>query len=116
MKQLSFCLLLAICFSCNSNGKQTVSKPENETTTTESNYEPKTGISDYSDNKESFMLTCNVDASNSLGGENQERVKQFCECAWEKTKGKYKGGIVADKSKLEKDPVLKECYENAINK
>ena len=112
MKQLLFCLLITIAFSCNNNEKQT----GKETSTTESNYDPKTGISDYSNNKESFMLTCNVDASNSLGSENQERVKQFCECAWGKTKGIYNGGIVANDSKLEKDPTLKECYENAKKK
>lgn len=54
------------------------------------------------------MLTCHVDASNSLGGENEAQVNQFCECAWEKTKGKYQGQVVANNSKLEKDPLLKD--------
>ncbi len=118
MKPLLLCLLITIMFSCNNNEKQTdnsttVTAPSTEST---SAYDPKTGISDYTNNKESFMLTCNIDASNSLGSENQERVKQFCECAWEKTKGKYNGGIIANDSKLEKDPTLKECYENAKKK
>ncbi len=63
------------------------------------------------------MLTCHIDASNALGEKATDaQVDQFCECAWEKTKGKYQGAIIANSSKLEKDPVLKECYENAKRK
>lgn len=122
MKPLLFCLLLATSISCNNKGKQTDNtekQTDKETPTTESSYDPKTGISDYTNNKKSFMLTCIIDASNSIGNENQdnkEQVKEFCECAWEKTKGKYVGGVVANRSKLEKDATLKECYENAIRK
>jgi hypothetical protein len=115
MKRLSFCLVLLTFFSCNSNEKQTT----NEKTAQETkagNGEMKDGISDYTNNKESFMLTCHIDASNAIGGENDAQVTQFCECAWEKTKGKYPGEVIANDSKLEKDPILKECYEKAKTK
>lgn len=120
MKQLLSCLVLVALFSCNSTSKESTSETP---VTTQSNDasgkgtgEMKDGISDYTNNKESFMLTCHVDASNALGGENTAQVDQFCECAWEKTKGKYPGAVVANDAKLEKDPVLKGCYENAKKK
>lgn len=113
MKTILFCLLPATFFSCNNNEKQT----DKERSEKVSNYDPKTGISDYTNNKNSFMLPCHIDANTALGDKATDaQVDQFCECAWEKTQGKYNGGIVADKSKLEKDPLLKECYENAKKK
>ncbi len=116
MKQLLFCLALSAFFSCNSNEKQTNDETPSAETSGVGNGEMKDGISDYTNNKKSFILTCHVDASNSLGGENVAQVDQFCECAWEKTKGKYQGEVVATKSKLEKDPLLKDCYESARKK
>ena len=121
MKQLLLCLALPFFFACNGNEKSSdagtpasqapAAEPDNVGTG-----EMKDGISDYTNNKKSFMLTCRIDASNSLGGENQAEVEKFCECAWEKTKGKYEGEVVATQSKLEKDPTLKDCYESARKK
>ncbi len=118
MKQLLLCLLVTIMFSCNNSEKQTDSATTvTPSPSTESSYDPKTGISDYTNNKKSFMLTCHIDGSQALGEEATDaEVDQFCECIWEKTKGKYNGGIVADNSKLEKDSLLKDCYENAKKK
>ena len=116
MKQLLFCLALSVVFSCNSDKKQTNDETPAAETGNVGNGEMKDGISDYTNNKKSFLLTCHVDASNVFGGENEAQVNQFCECAWEKTKGKYPGSVVADKSKLETDPLLKDCYETAGKK
>ena len=116
MKQLIFCLALSAVFSCNSTEKQTNDDTTAAETSEVGNGEMKDGISDYTNNKKSFILTCHVDASNALGGENEAQVDQFCECAWEKTKGKYQGEVVANNSKLEKDPLLKDCYESARKK
>ncbi len=112
MKQLLFCLLLLTVLSCNDNGEKT----NTEKSVNEPNTENKSDISGNTEDKEDFILTCRIDASNSLGGENVAQVNDFCECAWEKLQGKYSGETIASKSKLEKDPVLKECYENAKKK
>ena len=116
MKQLLFCLVLSAMFSCNSDKKQTNAETPAAETGKMGNGEMKDGISDYTNNKEGFILTCHVDASNVFGGEHVAQVDQFCECAWEKTKGKYPGSVVASKSKLANDPLLKDCYESALKK
>ncbi len=111
MKQLLLSLFVFIVFSCNDAGKKT-----DTGTPVKENAETNDNVSGTTKDKEDFILTCHIDASNSLGGENVEQVNQFCECAWEKTKGKYIGEIIATRSKLEKDPELKECYEKAQRK
>ena len=117
MKPVLFCFTLITALACNGPAKQvdvdTPTTQEKTETGTKGNGEMKDGISDYTNNKESFMLTCHIDASNALGGENTKQVDQFCACAWEKTKGMYPGSVVANDSKLEKDPTLKGCYEEA---
>ncbi|MDB5205582.1 MAG: hypothetical protein JWR72_657 [Flavisolibacter sp.] len=116
MKQLFFCLLLATFISCNSNDKTSDKESSTGETTGKRNSEFKDGISDYTNNKSSFMLTCHIDAANSLKSEKEEQIDNFCECAWEKTGGKYPGEVVANDSKLEIDPVLKGCFEAARTK
>ena len=122
MKQLLFCFVLITFFSCNSNDKKANKEAGKETSTpantAKGDGEMKDGIADYTNNKESFMLPCNIDGRLALGGEKatDAQVSQFCECAWEKTKGKYPAEVMANNSKLEKHPVLKECYENAKSK
>lgn len=116
MKKLVFCLTLATFFSCNSNEKAAEKELPTGETTGRGNGEMKDGVSDYTNNKKSFMLTCHIDAANSLHSQNDEQINKFCECAWEKTKGRYPGETVADDSKLEKDPVLKDCFESAKTK
>ena len=97
-------------FSCNDGDE----KNSSETTAKENNNEiKKDNNSGKVKTKEDFMLTYAVDASDSLGGENREKVKQFCECAWEKSKGEYRGDVIARESKLKKDSVLSQCYEQA---
>ncbi len=109
MKQLILLLTITFMFSCNDSDKK-----DTETTTKETDSVGKNNTSSGNiKDKEDFMLTCNVDASNALGGENQDKVKQFCECAWEKSKGEYRGEVIANNSKLEKDSVLKSCYDAA---
>lgn len=103
-------------FSCNGNETAAEKGPNTNETTSQGNGEMKDGISDYTNNKKSFMLTCHIDAANSLKSQNDEQINSFCECAWEKTKGKYPGEVVANNSKLEKDPQLKECFEAAKTK
>lgn len=116
MKKLFYFLALSASLSCNSNKKQTKAEPSTSDESAMGHGEMKDGISDYTNNKKSFMLTCHIDASNSLGSENTAQVDQFCECAWDKTKGKYDGTVVANNTKLEKDATLKDCYENARKK
>jgi len=116
--QFVCCLLAASLFSCtnsdNTAGREAPSQKEGAA----GNGEKKDGISDYSGNKKSFMLTCNIDGRLALGGDNatDEQVTQFCECAWEKTGGEYPGDVMANNSKLEKHPVLKQCFEDARTK
>ena len=118
MKQLLFCLILVTFFSCNNNEKQTTNETPTEETNAKGNGELKDGISDYTNNKKSFMLTCNIDGRLALGGDKatDAQVTQFCECAWEKTKGKYPAEVMANNSELEKHSLLKECFENAKKK
>src|SRR5829696_1589318 len=113
MKRILFCLVLGSFFACNSNEKAMDKEQSSGETTNKGNGELKDGISDYTNNKESFMLTCHVDAANSLDGQKDEQITGFCECAWEKTKGKYPGEVVANDSKLAKDEQLKSCFEEA---
>ncbi|MGI8583643.1 MAG: hypothetical protein ACR2KX_15705 [Chitinophagaceae bacterium] len=112
MKQLLFCLLLLTVLSCNNNEE----KMNSEKSVNETNTENKSDISGSTKDKEDFISTCHIDASNSFGGEKVAQVNDFCECAWGKLQGKYPGEIIATRSKLEKDPVLQECYENAKKK
>jgi hypothetical protein len=113
MKRLLFCLALGTFFSCIGNEKAAEKESSSKETMNKGTGELKDGISDYTNNKESFMLTCHIDAANSLNAQKDEQINSFCECAWEKTKGKYPGEVVANDSKLEKDPQLKDCFENA---
>ncbi len=64
MKQLLFCLLLLTVLSCNDNGEKT--NPEKSVN--ETNTENKSDISGNTKDKEDFILTCRIDASNSLAG------------------------------------------------
>ena len=112
MKLFLFSLLLISFFACSNN-----STAEGEATkTNEKNAEAKDEAGGNIKTKEDFILTCHIDASNALGSEHQAQVDQFCECAYEKTGGHYVGEIIANDSKLEKDPTLKSCYEEARKK
>lgn len=113
MKQLVFSLAAIMLFSCNSNETKSEKSSSTGETTIKGNGELKDGISDYTNNKNSFMLTCHVDAANSLNSQNDAQITNFCECAWEKTQGRYPGEVIANDSKLEKDAQLKGCYEAA---
>jgi hypothetical protein len=116
MNQVLFCLFLLTAISCNSNNEAGGKEPSVGETAGKGNGELKDGVSDYTNNKNSFMLTCRIDAGNSLKSENEEQINNFCECAWEKTGGKYPGEVVANNSKLETDPLLKGCFETAKTK
>lgn len=110
MKKVTLLITIIIIFSCNNSDRKNNGEPLNKETNSDIKKDETKG---NVKNKEDFMLTCAVDASNSLGGENQEKVKQFCECAWEKSKGEYRGQVIATESKLKKDSILKDCYEQA---
>ena len=112
MKQLLLCLMVFTFFSCNDNQEKT----NTEKSVGETNTETTEDVFGSTKDKEDFISTCRIDASNSLGGENVTQVNDFCECAWEKLKGNYPGETIATESKLKKDLVLKECYENAKKK
>ena len=111
MKTFLAIVLMAVCLSCNDakdHGKADRGTSELPASAPGANASTK--------EKEDFLLTCHVDASNSLDGKSSETVTAFCECAWEKTKGEYHGEIIATESKLKKDPSLKDCYEEAMKK
>lgn len=109
MKQQILLLAIILMFSCNNNDKK--NNVENSTVKETNDDSKKNESAGNLKDKEDFLLTCVVDASNSLGGENREKVKKFCECAWEKSKGEYRGQVIATESKLKKDSILSQCYE-----
>ena len=114
-RQLLFPLLLTVILSCTESGSATTEQSPAQEVSSAENLGPSDGISDYTRNKKSFMLTCNIDGRLALGGDKatDEQVSQFCECVWEKTNGRYENRVMANNSALEKHPVLKECFENA---
>ncbi len=60
MKQLLACLFTFAFLSCNNNNSEKQPDKEKDSPSAESAYDPKTGISDYTNNKKSFMLTCHM--------------------------------------------------------
>ncbi|MDP4261867.1 MAG: hypothetical protein Q8941_04995 [Bacteroidota bacterium] len=110
MKLSALFLLLFMALACN------------ETKKSDSDGTNKDAATEQAIGKSSFMSSCMIDASNPLRTPDEEnrdipanlnRVKQFCECAWEKTNGKYPGSIIADKSKLKRDVTLASCWQAA---
>jgi hypothetical protein len=97
--------------ACNNSQQPASVKEDNEA--------PATGTAK---SKSDFMSSCMIDASNPLRTPEEEdkdvpadleRVRKFCECAFEKTKGEYPGPIIANRSKLKKDAVLAPCWQAA---
>jgi hypothetical protein len=113
--QLLFSLLSMVVFSCTDQSTGTGKEGSELEEVASETSASVNGVTDYTGNKKSFMLTCNIDGRLALGGDNatDAQVSQFCECAWEKTGGKYEDRVMANNSALENHPVLKGCFEKA---
>ena len=99
--------------SCNGGTSDANTKTGDTTTTDKSSNaanDMDDGIIGDANDKENFVSSCNIDAG-TWAGMDAERKKIFCECVFEKSKGKYPAEFITDTMKLKSNEELRSCFE-----